>query len=529
MLDNKLGAARLDRDNVSLSHERWLAVGIFFLALAVYLFTYDGTFSSNNDERALFSGTDSLVRLGSLSINQMYWDYTNVGVMTARGDMVPNYEPGQMVLVTPFYLWGRALDAGIPGAMLFNVFVCAAAVALMYLCVLELGYRRRTALLTAAVFAFATLLWPYSRTLFREPLTVLAYLLAVYGVLRYRPPARRRIWWALLAGVSLGVALSVKETSVAVLPPVLFLIGVYEWQRRRLPRENDAALRARWTVLLRDGLAFLVPLLLIWLMSRGYMQNSMADAVEWSRDIVKFTTNPQISSSVWWRMWLGGSGLTVSFYRGLFWFSPVLVLGLIGFIPMLRRRPAEALTFMAAFVIHLLGYSRYLYWSGGLAWGPRYMLPIVPFLTLLAAPVFAWLLRDRAARFARRARSGTRLWRGLGVVGIVLFIVGSFLVQIPGLAVDVRAWENQHWLEQQKIYGGIGEAIDATVHAAECITHYRPPAGASLGSRAAGLCLGAPAPGSQMGVCPAGIRARCARRDRRRARSRGYVAPAAIR
>ena len=55
----------------------------------------------------------------------------------------------------------------------------AAAAALVYLCLLELGCRRRTGNLGAFVFAFATMAWPYSRTFFREPLTVLAYLLAI--------------------------------------------------------------------------------------------------------------------------------------------------------------------------------------------------------------------------------------------------------------------------------------------------------------------------------------------------------------
>ncbi len=463
MLQNNPGDRSQPRGAGSLRDDRWIAVAVFFLALAVYLFTYDGTFSSNNDERALFSGTDSLIRLGSFSINPMYWDYTNVGMMTARGDMVPNYEPGQMLLVTPFYLWGRALDASIQGAMLFSVFVSAAAVALIYLCVIELGYRRRTALLTTAVFAFATLTWPYSRTLFREPLTVLTYLLAVYAVLCYRPPAPRKIGWALLAGFSLGVALANKEISVAVLPPIFFLILAYEWRRRRLARAGEPLPPDSWGKRIRDGLAFIVPLAVLWLASREYTQYMLSDAVEWSRDIVKFTTNPQISSSLAWRMWLGGSGLTISFYRGLFWFSPVLMLALVGFFMMLRRRPAEALTFLAAFGIHLLGYSRYLYWSGGLAWGPRYMLPVVPFLALLCAPVFAWLLRERHVEDPDAPPAPTSVWRVLGSAAVVLLIAASVFVQIPGLAVDVRAWENQHWAEVLKNYGdNMGVAVDST-------------------------------------------------------------------
>ena len=149
-----------------LASDRLVAVGIFFLVFAIYVLTYVGAFKSN-DERALFAGTDSFVKRGEFTVNQIYWDYTNVGMLTSNGDMVPNYEPGQMVAAIPFYLWGRALGASTQGVLFFNALVTAAAAALLYLCFVELGYRRRTATLGSLVFAFATLAWPYSRTFFR--------------------------------------------------------------------------------------------------------------------------------------------------------------------------------------------------------------------------------------------------------------------------------------------------------------------------------------------------------------------------
>ena len=184
-------APLLPRQAASLRDDRRVAIGIFFVVLAVYVLTYVGAFKSN-DERALFSGTDSFVKRGEFTVNQIYWDYTNVGMLTSRGEMVPNYEPGQMVAAIPLYLWGRALGAAVQGVLFFNLLVTAAAAALLYLCFVELGYGRRTATLGSFVFAFATLAWPYSRTFFREPLTMLAYLLAVYGLLRFRRVSGRR-------------------------------------------------------------------------------------------------------------------------------------------------------------------------------------------------------------------------------------------------------------------------------------------------------------------------------------------------
>ena len=100
--------------------------------------------------------------------------------------MVPNYEPAQMALAIPLYGWGRTLGAGVQGVMFFGALVMAASASLIYLCLLELGGDRRSSTLGAFVFAFATAAWPYSRSFFREPLTILAYLLAFYGLFRYR-------------------------------------------------------------------------------------------------------------------------------------------------------------------------------------------------------------------------------------------------------------------------------------------------------------------------------------------------------
>jgi hypothetical protein len=430
-----------------------LAVGIFFFVLAVYTLTYVGAFKSN-DERALFSGADSFIKRRDFTVNQIYWDYTHVGVRTTDGDMVPNYEPAQMIAAIPFYLWGRAFDAAVQGVMFFGAVIMAAAAAMVYLCLLELGSRRRSSLLGALVFAFATMAWPYSRTFFREPLTVVAYLLAIYAALRYRPPAPRRLLWPALAGAALGLALTTKQISVVLIPPLILLSVVYE-RGRPGARSGDAGDRIG-----RIGalVAAIVPLALFLLLGRLYDAAVLGGVEAFARDIVDYTTNPQLSQSVPVRMMRAALGLSISPYKGLLWYSPALLLGLVGAIPFLRRRPWEGIAFLMVVGALLLGYSRYNYWSGGVAWGSRYMLPAVPFLVLLAAPVWDWLVETPQAS----GTSKTPRWLDLLLrVLTVLLLVVSVLVQVLGVSVDLRTYELRFLLEQAKVWGGIGEAIDA--------------------------------------------------------------------
>jgi hypothetical protein len=502
---------------------RGIAVGIFFLVLAAYIVTYNGAFKSN-DERALFSGIDSFVKRGAFTTNQIYWDYTHVGVFTTAGDMVPNYEPAQMVAAIPLYLWGRALGPGVQGVMFFGAVIMAASASLIYLCLLELGCDRHGSILGALVFAFATAAWPYSRSFFREPLTILAYLLAFYGLFRFRDCtshiAQRTSYitplpWLALSGFALGLALTTKQIGVAIVPSLLLLMTVYElrdpatgvsgfeplgglFRDRRRPAEasipglrawlkarwrpTDAAWRAVWAGHARAALAFVVPLAIMLLLNRWYTATTLGGVETFARDVVDYTTNPQLSSSAPERMLRAAVGLTISPYKGLFWFSPALLLGLIGAVPFIRRRPWEGLALVAAAAIHLLGYSRYNYWSGGVTWGSRYMLQIVPFLILLAAPVWDWIAEcrmqnaecesaNRKSQIAFHVRRLTfdvsRLMFDVSRTTqyairllVWLLIALSLLIQLLGIAVDYRTFEVKWLLDNAAVWGGIGQAIE---------------------------------------------------------------------
>jgi hypothetical protein len=494
-----------------LRQDRRLAVAIFFVALAVYVLTYSGA-PKSNDERALFAGIDSFVKRGAFTINQIYWDYTHVGMLTTGGEMVPNYEPAQMVLASPWYVWGRGLAAGVQGVMFFGAFVTAAAVALLYLCLLELGYRRDTAAAAAFLFAFATETWPFARTFFREPLTMLAYLLAFYALLRYAPRPPRNLGWLALASGAVGLAVTNKQTSVAIIPALLVLGAAPTWRgpgawrdavapalaatwrrpgtwRRHLRTAAGAVIRewrqpGAWRERIGPLLAIILPLALILILYRAYYVATLSQVVTFARNVGEYAINPQLSTSKLAQMAYAFTGIAISPYKGLLWYSPILLLGLIGAWPFVRRRPWEGAACVVAILIHVLGYSRYLYWSGGVVWGSRYMLVLVPFLVLLAAPVLAWVLGDPAAKELRdrrmqsepdvmgpgtatpapRTAPQTTPWspaRVAGAVAVGLLAALSFAIQILGVALDWQTYELRFLLSEAKVWGGVGEAIQA--------------------------------------------------------------------
>lgn len=77
-------------------------------------------------------------------------------------------------------------------------------------------------------------------------------------------------------------------------------------------------------------------------------------------------------------------GITFSSYRGLFYLSPVMLFALPGFYHFghARERWPEFLVCLWATVSFFLFNSSSVMWQGGYAIGPRYVLPMLPFMSL---------------------------------------------------------------------------------------------------------------------------------------------------
>ncbi|HSP07370.1 MAG TPA: hypothetical protein VLR94_09340, partial [Acidobacteriota bacterium] len=71
--------------------------------------------------------------------------------------------------------------------------------------------------------------------------------------------------------------------------------------------------------------------------------------------------------------------LTMGTNRGLFYFQPLLVFGVAGLAATLKSRRESWLLF-SIFILNILFYSGWANQGGGWMFGPRYLVPLVPFL-----------------------------------------------------------------------------------------------------------------------------------------------------
>jgi hypothetical protein len=399
-----------------------------FLALAgIYLLT-SGGHTYSYDEETMFGLTISLVERGSLIVPTCPGCAVLRSIPMPEGRNYSRYGPLQSLVAIPPYLLGRALASGDDAATwigtryaatLLTALVTAAIGALLYALIQRVGYSHRNALVTALLYGLGTQAWPRAKTFFADPLTTLLILGAVYCWWRLDQPTGRGrsgaavARWAVGIALCCGLAVGVKFGAGIILP-VFGLAGAASlwrrWRREGLPLRDLVVATAAAAVVLGVLLALV-----------GFYN--------WVRFASPFETGyggREVGAVQQgnWREAL--PGLLISPGKGLFLFSPIVMLGLLSFWPFAHRAPRLAVLVAALAVEHVAFYARVPQWDGGTCWGPRYLDFIVPLLVLPLAAGLAWLTAPERTR-------GVRLALG-SLAGVVVAL--ALVVQLLGVLVN---------------------------------------------------------------------------------------------
>jgi hypothetical protein len=269
-----------------------------------------------------------------------------------------HYGIGMPLVLLPLYLLQRAL--GIAPHLLASLaspLLLAASAALLYLAGRELGWSRRLSLAGALVFGALTMALQISQEAFSEPGVGLAIALVVLGLLRWRGGRASGPW---LVGSGLGVGLLFRSDSAILVGAALLLLPAF------VPRRRLLAERRAWV-----GLVLPVLPALAWTAWYSLLRDgTLVPAVYGG----SFTTP----------LATGLYGLVLSPGKGLFAYNPVLLLAIPGAVALWRRDRAATALLVGLMAARVLLYARWSYWEGGVAWGPRFLMPAVGPFSLLA-------------------------------------------------------------------------------------------------------------------------------------------------
>ena len=396
--------------------DRRLAVAVLLFLLAAYTLSYSGVFHSD-DEMSVAAAAESLAKRGSMAIDQLRWNQDlsgGIGKYGLDGHLYSKYGWGASVRRLPFYLAALALpDLGaVQAAMLLNLLVTALTGALVFLCARRLGVRqggRRG----GGPDLRAGHAWP-------GPMPSTSSASRCRGWRCWRHSTSSCVYRDDRRGCPVagradpGGALAVKTANAAAIPLFFLLLAVYEWQpggRGQAGTASSAYARGccgapcRW------------PRPSCWPAGSRWPTTGCASAPRWTP-----ATCPSSSSRAGCRR--AWPGLLLSPGRGLLFYAPVFLLLIPALPGFWRARRAEAAVIVLLAVSQTLLYARWHVWFGGWCWGPRFLVPLMPFLALALGH---WL------QDAWRRGRGVR-WTVLGLAAV------SALVQVLGLSVDFNVY-----------------------------------------------------------------------------------------
>lgn len=389
-----------------------LRLGLLAIMLGVYWLLYIPA-PEDADGMAMVAVAQNMIQHGRVDINVigasdwLLLPRGKMGTFGLDGALYSKKGITPSLLMIPFVAAGTWLPwlSVRATAGLFNSVVLALTGLLLLEYCLRLGYRPRTGSTLALSYGLGTFAVTYTKTLFAEPLAALLLLGAVVALDDFAR-ARQKRW--LLAGATLAALLVGINLIYGLVVAVLGLYVLFlSLPHVTLPQDSNW--RFGWRRGVYFGVLFSLPLLAMGGLLLGYNAFRFGNPLNTGYQFAagEGFTYPLLD---------GLYGTLFSPYRGLFWYTPVLLAAIPAWFLFRRQHGRVAWLLLALVLIQLLAFASWWSWYGGIVWGPRFLLPCLPLGMLILAPAVDLAWRRRA------------LFIGLGV----LFVITAF-IQVVGL------------------------------------------------------------------------------------------------
>lgn len=359
------------------------AIYVFIFFLCFYFLLDDGHFDSV-EELQVFQTTQSLLTKGDLTISPIAGAMQGVGgsYFSQKGILTT-------ILLVPFYLAGYFLKAVLPQVMqnvfanplfsgdynsmfgggivihfatFFNVFITSLLCALYCILCFRLKFSKKASLLVTFILGVSTVLCYYSQALFTHTLACLLLLAIFYSLILHKNNLHTSsIVWA---GVFTGLAILTRFELTAVIPLCLWYIAA---------GNGSFSFKDLTAQVFNKYRLFLIPIFI-------------AVVIRCCINYIKFglITFSGFSDMADFDGYVleGLYGNLISVGRSIFIYSPPLIISLFYFKRFLKGQKNEAAFSLALAFLYVFYYSSIVIWHGGMCWGNRYLLILVPFLLL---------------------------------------------------------------------------------------------------------------------------------------------------
>ncbi len=370
------------------------ALSILAILVAIYSLTYSGTFLVD-DEHILASRAISLA--SDTQINDLR--VMGNGRVFALSQLPPaatNIEPAQTIISVPLVMLASWLEVGqVQTLFLLNIWVTALTALVLFYIASIAGYSKRAAFVTSLLFGLCTIVFPYTRTYFRDPLAM--FFLTCAWLFRQKiiqqdptlPNGRGTLLWLGLF-TSLIAGILAKNTVLLAVPVILLELLINNIKRKGFSLWMKGII-VSWKKQI-GWLAGIVGLILIWVLVIPKIPIFSRFTPVYYGYLVQYflsTPHPHFLQAI--------TGPFISAGKSLFLFSPLLCLSVWSLGKHFRQAWSTWLYLVLLMIAQAFFYDDG--WAGHINWGLRYVMLVVPLLFLTILPIIDHWMTGKAGRW----------------------------------------------------------------------------------------------------------------------------------
>lgn len=359
-----------------------------------------GPFESSNTT-SRFALVESIVNQGTFFFDEDMAHFGVPDVVEKDGKFFSSFTPGVSFIGTAFYSLGKQYDlAEITTFMSTLLFAVLNGIALFALGK-KLGASNPAALLGSAIFLFATNALPYSGTLTQHHFSTFIIVLAVMNAM-----SPRTVFNNILFGLYCGVGFLFDFPNLFMLLPV----GLYIIAKHFSIIDSAKKYTIQFKLIAVVIALGLLPMLALFGWYNQFLTGSPIGFAQFSARTNYFDTeekkardreaaaNPdeyKHSLPFSTRVQLDGVYiLLLSNERSWLWYSPVLLLGVMGMYFLYKKNPETTVLLVAVIGMNITLYTMFGDPWGGWSFGPRYLIPAAALMSALVGYAVHHLRRN---------------------------------------------------------------------------------------------------------------------------------------
>lgn len=369
----------------------------------------------SSHERAPYAEMLSIMQNRTIQLSKPLADFGSPDIGINEQKQYFSFFPsGVSAALIPGYLLGSRVNLGQVGAYYtMGIFTTLAMLFIFLIAKDVFKVPLWAAIIAPITYAFGTTAWSYSVTIYQHAPAALFAMLMFYSVWRYKQKTRKQYLWAAIVWFTYGISLFFDYPNALLLLPFMVYFLIVSLSVSTVKRKKRVIRVSLNSVILRMFPIFIV--LVVW--HGWHNQHFLGNWKQIGNNLPRYTiksaeqlrlekldVKKQKEEADKKRMELAekaAGGITKALSedkvplnaqilltgvdKGLFLFSPVLIMAFLGIITLRRREVMEKSVMLAFIVANIVIYSSFADPYGGWAFGPRYLVPAMAGLSLFVA------------------------------------------------------------------------------------------------------------------------------------------------